>query len=104
MLMKRTEQVKKLETKISELAALIKDKNRSIDKLEKNLEKQQDGKGILINVLCKILSACQLYFPTRTYVILCLVGICSACYWRVINEFILRCLHPQIVNKLFESR
>ena len=29
---------------ISELAALIKDKNRNIDKLELNLEKQQDGK------------------------------------------------------------
>ncbi|XP_050389298.1 golgin subfamily A member 1 [Patella vulgata] len=42
LLVKRTEQCRKLETKISEYAAVIKDKNKTIEKLELHLEKQQD--------------------------------------------------------------
>ncbi|CAH1787137.1 unnamed protein product [Owenia fusiformis] len=42
LLVKRTDQVKKLESKISELAALIKEKNKYAEKLEISLEKQQD--------------------------------------------------------------
>ncbi|XP_064649505.1 golgin subfamily A member 1-like isoform X2 [Lineus longissimus] len=41
LLMKRTEQVKKLEGKISEFAATIKEKNKTIEKLETNLEKEK---------------------------------------------------------------
>ncbi|XP_046558275.1 golgin subfamily A member 1-like isoform X4 [Haliotis rubra] len=42
MLLKRTEQCKKMESKISEYAALIKEKNKAIDRLETEAEKQQE--------------------------------------------------------------
>ncbi|KAK3594585.1 hypothetical protein CHS0354_000377 [Potamilus streckersoni] len=43
ILMKRNEQCKKYEGKISEYAAIIKEKTRSLEKLETALEKQQDA-------------------------------------------------------------
>ncbi|XP_052674335.1 golgin subfamily A member 1-like isoform X2 [Crassostrea angulata] len=43
LLVRRTEQCKKLESKISEYASIIKEKNKTIEKLEGSLEKQQEA-------------------------------------------------------------
>nr|XP_022327021.1 golgin subfamily A member 1-like isoform X1 [Crassostrea virginica] len=43
LLVRRTEQCKKLESKISEYASIIKEKNKAIEKLEGSLEKQQEA-------------------------------------------------------------
>ncbi|XP_062622379.1 golgin subfamily A member 1-like [Saccostrea cucullata] len=43
LLVRRTEQCKKLESKISEYASVIKEKNKMIEKLEASLEKQQEA-------------------------------------------------------------
>ncbi|KAJ8311251.1 hypothetical protein KUTeg_011208 [Tegillarca granosa] len=51
ILMKRTEQCKKLESKISEYAAIIKDKNKNLEKMETALEKQQDANAKRIQEL-----------------------------------------------------
>ncbi|KAK3088112.1 hypothetical protein FSP39_014858 [Pinctada imbricata] len=42
LLIRRTEQCKKLEAKISEYAAIIKDKNKNIEKLEDSIQKHQE--------------------------------------------------------------
>ncbi|KAL5011326.1 hypothetical protein ScPMuIL_009877 [Solemya velum] len=46
MLLKRTDQCEQLKSKMLESNSIIKEKNRTIEKLEKALEKQQDGKYI----------------------------------------------------------
>lgn len=43
LLVRRTEQCKKLESKISEYASIIKEKNKTIEKLEGSLKKQQEA-------------------------------------------------------------
>lgn len=42
MLMKRTEQVRTCEAKLGELASLVREKNQNVEKLEAELERQQD--------------------------------------------------------------
>ncbi|KAI0211541.1 hypothetical protein LSAT2_003644 [Lamellibrachia satsuma] len=48
MLIKRTDQVKKLETRVTELAAIIRERNKIIEKLEK----EQQASGERIKELC----------------------------------------------------